>query len=158
VLRQRRVESELELARKVVEGLMPRSFPLIKDFDIYATTIPYREVGGDYVDFVDQVSDRLALLVADVSGKGLAAALIMVAFRAYYRATVINDLAMRVGMRRVNRLVHETPSGKRFITIFYGLIDPGHKRLMYINAGHTPPLLLRADGTSELLSQGGLPL
>src|SRR5262245_36080129 len=73
VLRQRRVESELELARKVVEGLMPRSFPLIKDFDIYATTIPYREVGGDYVDFVDQVSDRLALLVADVSGKGLAA-------------------------------------------------------------------------------------
>jgi len=158
VMRQRRVESELELARKVVEGLMPSAFPLIEGFDIYGTTIPFREVGGDYLDFIDRVSDRLALLVADVSGKGLAAALIMVAFRAYLRATVINELAMRVVMRRVNRLVHETTDAERFITTFYGLIDPEHKRLMYINAGHNPPLLLRSDGGNELLSQGGLPL
>ena len=158
VMRQRRVESELELARKVVEGLMPRSFPLIKDFDIYGTTIPFREVGGDYLDFIDSISERLVVLVADVSGKGLAAALIMVAFRAYFHATVINELAMRVVMGRVNRLVHETTDGERFITCFYGLIDPENKRLLYISAGHNPPLLLRANGTSELLTQGGLPL
>lgn len=158
VLKQRRVESELELARKVVEGLMPRSFPLIEGFDIYGTSIPFREVGGDYLDFIDSISDRLVVLVADVSGKGLAAALIMVAFRAYFHATVINELAMRVVMSRVNRLVHETTDGERFITCFYGLIDPEHKRLLYISAGHNPPLLLRGDGTSELLTQGGLPL
>lgn len=158
VLRQRRVESELELARKVVEGLMPRSFPLIEGFDIYGTTISFREVGGDYLDFIDSISDRLVVLVADVSGKGLAAALIMVAFRAYFHATVINELAMRVVMSRVNRLVHDTTDGERFITCFYGLIDPEHKRLLYISAGHNPPLLLRGDGTSELLTQGGLPL
>ncbi len=158
VMRQRRVESELELGRKVVEGLMPRAFPLMEGFDIYGTTIPFREVGGDYLDFIDSISDRLVVLVADVSGKGLAAALIMVAFRAYFHATVINELAMRVVMNRVNRLVHETTDGERFITCFYGLIDPENKRLLYISAGHNPPLLLRADGTSELLTQGGLPL
>jgi phosphoserine phosphatase RsbU/P len=159
VLRQRRVESELELARKVVEGLMPRSFPLVKDFDIYGTTVPFREVGGDLLDFIDSISDRLVVMVADVSGKGLAAALIMVAFRAYFHATVINELSMRVVMARVNRLVHDTTDGERFITCFYGLIDPENKRLLYISAGHNPPLLLRGDGTTELLDRGGgLPL
>ena len=158
VMRQRRVESELELARKVVEGLMPRAFPLLKEFDIYGTTVPYREVGGDYLDFIDSISERLVVLVADVSGKGLAAALIMVAFRAYFHATVINELAMRVVMGRVNRLVHDTTDGERFITCFYGLIDAENKRLLYISAGHNPPLLLRKDSTSRLLTQGGLPL
>ncbi len=158
VMRQRRVESELELARKVVEGLMRRAFPLLKEFDIYGTTVPYREVGGDYLDFIDSISERLVVLVADVSGKGLAAALIMVAFRAYFHATVINELAMRVVMGRVNRLVHDTTDGERFITCFYGLIDPENKRLLYISAGHNPPLLLRKDGTSRLLTQGGMPL
>lgn len=158
VMRQRRVESELELARKVVAGLMPRSFPIINGFDIYGTTIPFREVGGDYLDFINSISERLCVLVADVSGKGLAAALIMVAFRAFFHATVINELAMRVVMGRVNRLVHDTTDGERFITCFYGLIDPENKRLLYISAGHNPPLLLHADNTSELLSQGGVPL
>lgn len=158
VMRQRRVESELELARKVVEELLPRSFPIIEGFDIYGTTIPVREVGGDYLDLIVSLSDRLGVLVADVSGKGLAAALIMVTFRAYFHATVINELAMRVVMARVNRLVHEATNGDRFITTFYGLIDPENKRLLYINAGHNPPLLLHADGTSELLAHSGLPL
>jgi sigma-B regulation protein RsbU (phosphoserine phosphatase) len=158
VVRQRRAESELELARKVVEGLLPRSFPQIKGFDMYGTTMPIREVGGDYLDFIDSITDRLGLLVADVSGKGLAAALIMVSFRAYIHATVINELAMRVVMARVNRLIYETTEGERFITCFYGLIDPDHRRLLYINAGHNPPMLLRADGTSEMLDQAGLPL
>ena len=159
VMRQRRVESELELARKVVEGLMPRAFPLVKDFDIYGTTVPFREVGGDLLDFIDSISERLVVMVADVSGKGLAAALIMVAFRAYFHATVINELSMRVVMARVNRLVHDTTDGDRFITCFYGLIDPENKRLLYISAGHNPPLLLRGDGTVELLDRGGgLPL
>ena len=158
VMRQKRVESELDLARRVVEALLPRAFPLIEGFDIYGTTMPVREVGGDYFDFLDSVSDRLGVLVADVSGKGLAAALIMVTFRAYIHATIINELAMRVVMGRVNRLVHETTDGERFITTFYGLIDPEHKRLLYINAGHNPPLLLRADGTKKLLDESGLPL
>ena len=116
VMRQRRAESELELARKVVDSLLPRSFPIIEGFDIYGASIPVREVGGDYLDFIDSITDRLAVIVADVSGKGLAAALIMVTFRAYLHATVINELAMRVVMSRVNRLVHETTDGDRFIT------------------------------------------
>ncbi len=158
VMRQRRAESEIELARKVVESLLPRAFPLIKGFDIAGTTIPVREVGGDYFDFIDSVSERLGILISDVSGKGLAAALIMVTFRAYIHATVMNELAMRVVMARVNRLIYETTAGDRYITTFYGLIDPDNRRLLYINAGHNPPLLLRADSTSKLLKDGGLPL
>jgi sigma-B regulation protein RsbU (phosphoserine phosphatase) len=158
VMRKRRAESELELARAVVESLLPRSYPAIEGFDIYGVTLPVREVGGDYFDFIDSISDRLGILVADVSGKGLAAALIMVSFRAYLRATVINEFAMRVVMARVNRLVYDTTAGERFITTFYGLIDPENKRLLYINAGHNPPLLLRRDGTKELLKDGGMPL
>jgi sigma-B regulation protein RsbU (phosphoserine phosphatase) len=71
---------------------------------------------------------------------------------------VINEFAMRVVMARVNRLIFEATEGDRFITTFYGLIDPENKRLLYINAGHNPPLLLRQDGTSQLLEHGGLPL
>jgi sigma-B regulation protein RsbU (phosphoserine phosphatase) len=158
VLRQQHAESELELARAVVDTLLPRAFPLVEGLDIYGMTIPVREVGGDYFDFIDSITDRLGLIIADVSGKGLAAALIMVSFRAYIHATVINDLAMRIVMSRVNRLVYESTDGDRFITTFYGLIDPEHRRLLYINAGHNPPLLLRADGSSELLRDGGVPL
>src|SRR5262249_14230324 len=150
--------SELRLARAVVDSLLPRAFPLVEGFDIYGMTIPVREVGGDYFDFIDSVTDRLGLIVADVSGKGLAAALIMVSFRAYIHATVINELAMRIVMSRVNRLVYESTDGDRFITTFYGLIDPEHRRLLYINAGHNPPLLLHEDGTKELLREGGIPL
>jgi len=158
VMRQRRAESELELARKVVDSLLPRAVPVVDGFDIAGMTSPVREVGGDYFDFIQSVTDRLGVLVADVSGKGLAAALIMVTFRAYIHATVINELAMRVVMGRVNRLIHETTEGDRYITTFYGLIDPENKRLLYINAGHNPPLLLRADGTTRLLDKSGLPI
>lgn len=158
VMSQKQIESELALARTVVDSLLPRAFPIIEGFDICGTTIPVREVGGDYFDFIDSVTDRLGVLIADVSGKGLAAALIMVTFRAYVHATIINDLAMRVVMARVNRLVHQSTDGERFITTFYGLIDPEHKRLLYISAGHNPPLLLRADGTKQMLDEAGLPL
>ena len=155
---QRRAESELELARKVVEGLLPRKFPEVEGFDFYGMTIPIREVGGDYFDFMDGVTERIGIMVADVSGKGLAAALIMVTFRAYIHATIINELAMRSVMSRVNRLIFQTTNGERFITTFYGLIDPESRRLLYINAGHNPPLLVRADGTSQLLEHSGFPI
>lgn len=158
VMRQRQVESELELARKVVDGLLPRSFPVIDGFDIHGTVIPMKKIGGDYLDFLDPESGWLEVVVADVTGNGLDAALIMVTFRAYLHATVINDLAMPVVMTRINRLVHEATGGERFITAFSGLIDPDSKRLVYINAGHDPPLLLRADGSRQLLDEGGIPL
>ncbi|MBI3649847.1 MAG: SpoIIE family protein phosphatase [Acidobacteria bacterium] len=158
VLKQIDAERELDLARKVVDSLLPKVFPNFDGFDIHGTTIPVREVGGDYFDFVDSVTDRLAVLVADVSGKGLAAALIMVTFRAYIQATIINEFAMRVVMSRVNKLIFKTTEGDRFITTFYGLIDTENKRLLYINAGHNPPLLLHQDGSSQLLEHSGLPL
>lgn len=158
VMRQQLAENELQLARQVVDSLLPRAFPLLEGFDIYGMTAPVREVGGDYFDFLNAVTDRLGVIIADVSGKGLAAALIAVSFRAYIHATIINEFAMRIVMARVNKLIYESTQGERYITSFYGLIDTEHRRLLYINAGHNPPLLLHPDGTSELLKDGGLPL
>jgi serine phosphatase RsbU (regulator of sigma subunit) len=158
VMHQRQVEAELELARKVVDGMLPDSFPVLSGFDIHGTVIPMKKVGGDYLDFLDSFPEQLGLVVADVTGNGLDAALIMVAFRAYLHAMVTSDLAMRVVMSRINRLVHEATGGERFITSFYGLLDPHSKRLVYINAGHNPPLLVRADGSHQLLDEGGIPL
>jgi sigma-B regulation protein RsbU (phosphoserine phosphatase) len=158
VMQQRQVESELELARKVVGAMLPDSFPEIEGFDIHGAVIPVKRVGGDYLDFLDSSSDQLGVVVADVTGNGLDAALIMVTFRAYLRATVMSGLAMQAVMARINRLVHEATGGERFITSFYGLLDPHTKRLVYINAGHNPPLLVRADGSCQLLDKGGIPL
>jgi sigma-B regulation protein RsbU (phosphoserine phosphatase) len=158
VMRQRQVEAELELARKVVDGMLPDSFPVISGLDIHGMVIPMKKVGGDYLDFLDSSPEHLGVVVADVTGNGLDAALIMVAFRAYLHATVISNLAMRGIMARINRLVHEATGGERFITSFYGLLDPHSKRLVYINAGHNPPLLVRADGSHLLLDEGGIPL
>jgi sigma-B regulation protein RsbU (phosphoserine phosphatase) len=98
------------------------------------------------------------VVVADVTGNGLDAALIMVTFRAYLHAMVMSDLAMPAVMARINRLVHGATGGERFITSFYGLLDPHSKRLVYINAGHNPPLLVRTDGSCQLLDRGGIPL
>jgi phosphoserine phosphatase RsbU/P len=158
VMHQRQVEAELELARKVVDGMLLDSFPVISGFDIHGTVIPMKKVGGDYLDFLDLFPEQLGVVVADVTGNGLDAALIMVTFRAYLHAMVMNDLAMRVVMSRINRLVHEATGGERFITSFYGLLDPNSKRLVYINAGHNPPLLVRADGSHQLLDEGEIPL
>lgn len=158
LMEKRRIEDELHLARQVVEDLLPRSIPLVKGFDVYGMNISVETVGGDYFDFMEVFDDRLGLLIADVSGKGLPAALIMASFRAYMHATIINEFAARVVMSRVNRLLYDSIAGNKFISAFYGLIDPDTKRMIYINAGHNPPLLIRADGSHQSLGDGGFAL
>lgn len=158
LMEKRRIEDELHLAHQVVEGLLPRSIPLLHGFDIYGMNLSVETVGGDYFDFIEVFDDRLGLLIADVSGKGLPAALIMASFRAYMHATIINEFAARVVMSRVNRLLYDSIAGNKFISAFYGLVDPDTKRMIYINAGHNPPLLIRANGSHELLDDGGFAL
>lgn len=158
LLHQQHMEAELELARRVVDRMLPSSFPAVRGLDISGVVVPMKKVGGDYLDFMESSPDRLEVAVADVTGNGLDAALIMISFRAYLHAIAMSDLAMRTVMARINRLVHQTTAGERFITAFYGLIDPQSKRMVYVNAGHNPPLLLKADGSRQLLDQGGIPL
>jgi len=154
VTEKQRIDGELQLARRVIEDLLPKSFPLLEGFDIYGVNIPVEAVGGDYFDYI-YVFDRLGIIIADVSGKGFPAAIIMASFRAYMHATVINDFSMRFALSRVNHLLYKSIGESKFITAFYGLLDPISKRLLYINAGHNPPLLVCADGSTRLLTDGG---
>ncbi len=118
-------------------------------------TQPMRFVGGDYYNVVRLDADRIALCIADVSGKGLAAALLMSSFQAALRPLMSQNLAPRELCGRLNRILCDlTPVGK-FISFFYAVLNPGERRLTYCNAGHNPPLLIRADGRSSELKAAG---
>ena len=155
---RRRLEKELAIARDIQRSFLPASAPRIAGFDLAGTSISHDEVGGDYYDFIAVSDTRLGLAIADVSGKGIPAALLMAGFRMALLAEIRNEFAIRAVMRKVNQLLHESTERDRFVTAFYGVLDWRNGALIFSNAGHNPPLLLRADGTTEELSEGGVAL
>jgi sigma-B regulation protein RsbU (phosphoserine phosphatase) len=126
--------------------------------DIHGINLSYGEVGGDYYDFIPIVENQLGLAIGDVSGKGIAAALLMAAFRASLLAEIRNHYAIRRIFEKVNRLLYESTDTGKFVTAFYGVLDVKNRVFTFSNAGHNPPLLLRANGTAEWLTEGGLAL
>ena len=158
VVDKRRLASDLALARRVMEGLLPNSTPQIDGFDIAGSHETSHSVGGDYYEFIPLVDDRWAVVIADVVGKGIPAALLVSALRASISALVGHELAVRAIIRRANRFFHESVDEGKYVTLFYAVIDPPHRRLLYVNAGHVPPILARANGVVERLEEGGIPL
>ncbi len=154
----RNLERELEIARGIQASFLPMGPPAIPGLDLAGLNIPYREVGGDYFDYIRIVDNQLGLAIGDVSGKGGAAALLMAAFRASLLAEIRNHFAIRTILQKVNRLLYESTDDGKFVTAFYGVLDARNRVFTFANAGHNPPLLLRASGTTEWLSEGGLPL
>jgi phosphoserine phosphatase RsbU/P len=157
-LNQRRLEGELQVARRVMEELLPRRTPDLDGFEIAGVNEPSYEVGGDYYEFIDLGEDRYGIAVADVVGKGVAAALLVAAMRASLASLVGHELALRAIMRRANRFFYESVEEGRFVTLFYGVMDVRARQLIYVNAGHLPPILLRSAGDVVLLEEGGIPL
>ena len=158
VSRKRRMDVDLELARQVMEELLPNNAPALSGFDIAGSHATSREVGGDYYEFIPLGDDRWGIVIADVVGKGISAALLVSAIRASIYALVGHDLAVRSILRRANRFFNESVESGKFVTLFYGVLDVRHRRLLYSNAGHVPPVLLRRGGGVELLEDGGVPL
>ncbi len=157
-IESRRLEKELAIARDIQRSFLPAAAPRIPGFDLAGTSISHDQVGGDYYDFITVSETRLGLAIADVSGKGIPAALLMAGFRMSLLAEIRNEFAIRAVMRKVNQLLYESIERDRFVTAFYGVLDWRNGVLIFSNAGHNPPLLLRADGTTEELSDGGLAL
>jgi sigma-B regulation protein RsbU (phosphoserine phosphatase) len=157
-LEARKLERELEIARGIQESFLPKQAPVMTGLDLHGINISYREVGGDYFDFIPIVDNQLGLAIGDVSGKGVAAALLMAAFRASLLAEIRNHYAIRRILEKVNRLLYESTDPGKFVTAFYGVLDVKNRVFTFANAGHNPPLLLRVNGTVEWLSEGGLPL
>ena len=158
LLDRRRLEKELAIAREIQASFLPKAPPKAPGFDIVGTTITHDEVGGDYYDFIPISDTRLGIAIADVSGKGIPAALIMAAFRMSLLAEVRNEFAIRAVMRKVNSLLHESTASGKFVTAFYGVLDHKNRALIFSNAGHNPPILFRREGPIEYLEEGGVAL
>jgi serine phosphatase RsbU (regulator of sigma subunit) len=156
-MEQRRLEGEVMVARQVMARLLPRELPRLGGFDIAAVSRPCYEVGGDYYDVIPLGNDRWSIAIADVAGKGVAAALLVAAMRASLYLMAGHELALRGVLSRANRFLHES-AGKKFVTLFYAVMDLQIRRLIYVNAAHLPPVLVRADGEVERLQEGGVPL
>jgi hypothetical protein len=153
-----RLESELELARRIQRRLLPEAPPEVAGLEIAGQSEPAREVGGDYYDHFDLGGGRVLLVIADVSGKGVPAALLMSGFRASLMSQDANALAPDQLAGRCNEFLHRSVETGRFVTAFLGMVDAASGKLVYANAGHNPPALLRGDGRIEWLSAGGLVL
>ncbi len=157
-MQARNLERELEIARGIQASFLPTTPPTMAGLDLAGLNIPYRDVGGDYYDWIRIVDNQIGLAIGDVSGKGVAAALLMAAFRASLLAEIRNHYAIRRILQKVNRLLFESTEPGKFVTAFYGVLDAKNRVFTFSNAGHNPPLLLHADGRAEWLSEGGLPL
>src|SRR6185503_13275137 len=155
VLQKQWMDGQLKLAREVQAGLLPRTPPDVPGWDLAAVNLPTWTIGGDYYDFLPMEKGRLAVVVADVSGKGVPAALIMATFRAALRMEVHRGSRVVDAVEAVNRVLLESQGRSRFVTAVFGVLDTGTGVLRYVNCGHNPPLLLRADGSHAWLDCGG---
>src|ERR1043165_338325 len=158
LIEKKRLEGQLEVARQVQLELLPARDPELIGFDISAYNFPTEEVSGDYYDWVRIYDDQIGVVIADVSGKGVPAAILMAFLRASLRAATHIGYATHISMAKVNYLLWESIESNLFVTAFYGILDAQKGTLSYSNAGHNPPLLLNAAGTSRFIEKGEQPL
>lgn len=142
---------ELEIAKGIQQSFLPEREPEIAGVDIAASNMPAREVGGDFYDFIPVAANKWGLTIADVSGKGVPAALFMALSRTLVRASTSGNPKVSEGIERANSLICADSKSGMFVTLFYAILDVKERTLRYVNAGHNPPLLLKAPSGDILL-------
>ena len=152
------VRDELEVARQLQRELLPRASPLVPGWTFAHSWRTANEIGGDYYRFQPLPDGRLAIVVADASGHGMAAGLLMAITDATLRIALDLDPEQAAVAGLLHRAVRRSGDRRTFLTLFYGLLDPASGRLPWVSAGHPSPLLRRADGTLEEPVGGSLPL
>jgi sigma-B regulation protein RsbU (phosphoserine phosphatase) len=155
---ERRVVREQQEAQAIQRALLPPAVPDICGCEIAARWIPASAFGGDCYDVTPLDPGRVAISIADVCGKGLPAALLMANLQASARAFAAADSAPRAVAERVNRELVRNAALRRFVTFFYSVYDRDARRLAFVNAGHNPPVMVRADGSVARLETGGMVL
>jgi len=157
-LEKQRMSDELQEARQIQAGLFPAESPETPGFAIEARCLPSHEVGGDWFDYLPLEDGRLGVILGDVSGKGLAAALLMSSTRSILRLLAEDGRPPSEVLQRINRtLLKELPT-RRFVTMIYAVLDAARRRLVFANAGHPYPLLVDSAGGRFLPTEAGFPL
>jgi len=151
---------ELNVAREIQQSILPRDFINDDNIDLYAKMTAAKAIGGDFYDFfwVDEQKTRLAVIIADVSGKGVPAALFMTVSRTLIRANSFNELTTGQIFTKVNDTLEKDNTNMMFVTAFYGILDITTGILMYTNAGHNPPLIIRQGSLESMTEQHGMAL
>jgi serine phosphatase RsbU (regulator of sigma subunit) len=155
ILENERIEEQMRVAQVVQSRLLPDESPDAQGYEVTGTCISTYAIGGDYFDYIRLKDDRLGIVVADVSGKGIPAALIMAAFRALLRAQARSELRPAHIAQALNQLLPDFTGQVDFVTAVYGILQPEQGRFTYANCGHNPPLLFRANGHVERLECTG---
>ena len=147
------LERQLQLAGDVQQRMLPGEPPRVPGLDLASVYVPAKELGGDLYDFIPLPGDNLGIVIADVSGKGVPASLIMASVRAFLRAQTDNVYYLYEVVRRVNQMLCRDTKPQEFVTLFYGVYDARTRRLTFCDAGHPPGILLREGEITELPSE-----
>ncbi|UCH66795.1 MAG: PP2C family protein-serine/threonine phosphatase, partial [Ignavibacterium sp.] len=153
-----RIEQELNVAASIQQRVIPRELPKIPGYDVAGINIPSREVGGDYYDCIDLGDDKFALVMADVAGKGIAAALLVNTLNASLYAYLDNKTPLPEMTDKLNKIIYNASPSDKFITYFITVLNTKTGELDIVNAGHNPILLLRVDGRMHKIEAGGVGL
>ena len=154
-LEKQRLDEEMAMARQIQLNLLPKCPPISSSCSISAFSVPSRTIGGDFYDFIPKKDGTFGMVIADASGKGLPAALLVAQVQAMLRAEIGNENGISVILGNINRHIAELTSVEKYATLFYGEYCSKTRQFRYANAGHNYPILIRADGSCELLSKGG---
>ena len=154
------MEREMNIANTVQRGLLPQSSPVIDHYRFFDFYRPAQYLGGDYYDYIVLADGRLVFALGDVSGKGVAASLLMAKLSAEVRGGLVIESSFTGMMQRLNRIFCDPRWDNRFVTFFFGVLDPATHKVRFHNAGHIPPFLVSPDGKAEMLGEDiiGLPL
>ncbi|WP_304130649.1 SpoIIE family protein phosphatase [Ignavibacterium album] len=154
-LEKQKLEEELEFAREIQQNLLPSQIPETNNFDIAAVNLPSKQVGGDYFDIIKVDEGKYIIAIADVSGKGIPASLLMANMQAFLQVISKQKIDIATATGLINDLITQNTSDGRFITFFWALLDDNERKLTYVNAGHNPPILVRNNKITRL-SEGGI--
>jgi len=155
---KQKLEEEMAMARKIQARLLPASIPDFHGVQIDAINISSKQVSGDYYDVIERSDGKLALIIADVSGKGMPASILASNLQAALRAQCDTFDSPGLVLERVNRQIHASTDPAHFATLFLAIFDPDKYTLLCSSGGHNPPVVMRANGEVQLLEAGGLPL
>ncbi len=149
-LAQEAIRKEMEIAQQVQQFLFPKNLPRKPGLSVEASYVPHYSVGGDYYDFIQLTANYFLVCIADVSGKGIPAALLMSNFQAALRTIARQTMNLKEIVNELNYQVMQSANGENFITFFAAIFDKESRKLLYINAGHIPPLLIHQNQVTQL--------